>query len=161
MIQYRPFFLSLFDSAHTHPATRPGAQDRQEDAAPGKARNGTYSTPLWGTALFPGTHRGVRTEGLKYLMMSERTKERAALRLWPCRLEGTRKVRPPRAEPPGWPSLFQSTPFSTITRKVSLRVGPWKRMELKASISAKCLTCVKGKLSLGAAKQATQGLTVN
>lgn len=34
-------------------------------------------------------------------------------------------------------------------------------MELKASISAKGLPCVKGKLSLGEAKQATQDRTVN
>lgn len=48
------------------------------ERGPENARNETYVTPIWGTAFFPGVHRGLRTEGLKYLMMSERTEERAS-----------------------------------------------------------------------------------
>lgn len=44
---------------------------------PERNKNVTYSTILWAAPLFPGEHVGIRTEGLKCLMISERAKERA------------------------------------------------------------------------------------
>lgn len=89
---------------------------------------------MWGITFLPGVHTGLRTEGLKCLMMSERTKEGEG---WSegCGSDGCRSPVgpvPSGVRCPGSLTLFQTVTFTPASgREVNWKQ---KQIELKMDI---------------------------